>query len=82
MPHLRPLAFALGLSLAAALAAPHAQAQKKGKSKALTKETQEVIEDGGAEVAVGGVGEPAERTHRKSPSRPSSSAARRYAMSR
>ena len=34
--------------------------QVKGKSKALTKETQEVIEDGGAEVAVGGVGEPAE----------------------
>lgn len=32
----------------------------KGKSKALTKETQDVIEDGGAEVAVGGVGEPAE----------------------
>ncbi|PZR90502.1 MAG: potassium transporter TrkA [Stutzerimonas stutzeri] len=32
----------------------------KSKSKALTKETQEVIEDGGAEVAVGGVGEPAE----------------------
>lgn len=32
----------------------------KSKSKALTKETQDVIEDGGAEVAVGGVGEPAE----------------------
>ncbi|KPF66426.1 potassium transporter TrkA [Bosea sp. AAP35] len=30
----------------------------KAKSKALTAETQEVIEDGGAEVAVGGVGEP------------------------
>jgi monovalent cation:proton antiporter-2 (CPA2) family protein len=30
----------------------------KGKSRALTAETQEVIEDGGAEVAVGGVGEP------------------------
>jgi len=30
----------------------------KGKSKALNAETQQVIEDGGAEVAVGGVGEP------------------------
>lgn len=30
----------------------------KGRSRALTAETQQVIEDGGAEVAVGGVGEP------------------------
>ncbi|MNY51970.1 hypothetical protein D3C86_1876070 [compost metagenome] len=30
----------------------------KAKSRALTAETQQVIEDGGAEVAVGGVGEP------------------------
>jgi hypothetical protein len=37
---------------------PEPLVQPKGKSKALTPETQEVIEDGGAEVAVGGVGEP------------------------
>ena len=30
----------------------------KAKSRALTAETQQVIEDGGAEIAVGGVGEP------------------------
>ncbi|WP_420103135.1 monovalent cation:proton antiporter-2 (CPA2) family protein [Bosea sp. (in: a-proteobacteria)] len=30
----------------------------RGKSRALTAETREAIEDGGAEVAVGGVGEP------------------------
>ena len=30
----------------------------KAKSKPLTPETRQVIEDGGAEVAVGGVGEP------------------------
>jgi voltage-gated potassium channel Kch len=38
--------------------APEPLVRPKGKSKALTPETQEVIEDGGAEVAVGGVGEP------------------------
>lgn len=38
--------------------APEPLVKPKGKSKALTPETQEVIEDGGAEVAVGGVGEP------------------------
>ena len=37
---------------------PEPLVQPKGKSKALTLETQEAIEDGGAEVAVGGVGEP------------------------
>ncbi|MEZ2407582.1 monovalent cation:proton antiporter-2 (CPA2) family protein [Bosea sp. OAE752] len=37
---------------------PEPLVKPKGKSKALTAETQEVIEDGGAEVAVGGVGEP------------------------
>jgi len=39
---------------------PEPLVQPKAKSKALTKETQDVIEDGGAEVAVGGVGEPAD----------------------
>ncbi len=39
---------------------PEPLVQPKSKSKALTEETREVIEDGGAEVAVGGVGEPAE----------------------
>jgi glutathione-regulated potassium-efflux system protein KefB len=39
---------------------PEPLVQPKGKSKALSEETREVIEDGGAEVAVGGVGEPAE----------------------
>lgn len=39
---------------------PEPLIQPKSKSKALTEETREVIEDGGAEVAVGGVGEPAE----------------------
>lgn len=34
MPNLRPLTFAIGLSLVAALSAPDAMAQKKGKSKA------------------------------------------------
>ena len=34
MPHLRPLTFAIGLSLVAALSAPDTMAQKKGKSKA------------------------------------------------
>jgi monovalent cation:proton antiporter-2 (CPA2) family protein len=37
---------------------PEPLVRPKGKSKALTQETREVIEDGGAEVAVGGVGEP------------------------
>ena len=37
---------------------PEPLIKPKGKPKALTVETQEVIEDGGAEVAVGGVGEP------------------------
>lgn len=37
---------------------PEPLVRPKAKSKALTPETQEVIEDGGAEVAVGGVGEP------------------------
>lgn len=37
---------------------PEPLVQPKAKSKALTQETQVVIEDGGAEVAVGGVGEP------------------------
>jgi monovalent cation:proton antiporter-2 (CPA2) family protein len=37
---------------------PEPLVRPKGKSKALTPETQELIEDGGAEVAVGGVGEP------------------------
>ncbi len=37
---------------------PEPLVQPKAKSKALTEETREVIEDGGAEVAVGGVGEP------------------------
>jgi monovalent cation:proton antiporter-2 (CPA2) family protein len=37
---------------------PEPLVKPKGKSKALTEETREVIEDGGAEVAVGGVGEP------------------------
>jgi monovalent cation:proton antiporter-2 (CPA2) family protein len=37
---------------------PEPLVKPKGKSKALTPETQEAIEDGGAEVAVGGVGEP------------------------
>ncbi len=37
---------------------PEPLVKPRGKSKALTVETQEVIEDGGAEVAVGGVGEP------------------------
>jgi len=39
---------------------PEPLVKPKGKSKALTQETREVIQDGGAEVAVGGVGEPAE----------------------
>lgn len=37
---------------------PEPLVQPKAKSRALTEETREVIEDGGAEVAVGGVGEP------------------------
>jgi monovalent cation:proton antiporter-2 (CPA2) family protein len=37
---------------------PEPLVKPRGKSKALTEETREVIEDGGAEVAVGGVGEP------------------------
>lgn len=37
---------------------PEPLIQPKAKSKPLTAETREVIEDGGAEVAVGGVGEP------------------------
>ncbi|RDJ23648.1 potassium transporter TrkA [Bosea caraganae] len=37
---------------------PEPLIKPKAKSKALTQETREVIEDGGAEVAVGGVGEP------------------------
>lgn len=37
---------------------PEPLIRPKAKSKALTPETQVVIEDGGAEVAVGGVGEP------------------------
>ena len=39
---------------------PEPLVKPKAKSKALSEETREVIEDGGAEVAVGGVGEPAE----------------------
>lgn len=38
--------------------APEPLVKPRNKSKALTQETREVIEDGGAEVAVGGVGEP------------------------
>ncbi len=37
---------------------PEPLVKPRAKSKALTPETREVIEDGGAEVAVGGVGEP------------------------
>ncbi len=37
---------------------PQPLVKPKAKPKALTAETQDVIEDGGAEVAVGGVGEP------------------------
>ncbi len=37
---------------------PEPLVKPRAKSKALTEETREVIEDGGAEVAVGGVGEP------------------------
>lgn len=37
---------------------PEPLVRPRAKSKALTQETREVIEDGGAEVAVGGVGEP------------------------
>jgi monovalent cation:proton antiporter-2 (CPA2) family protein len=39
---------------------PEPLVKPKAKPKALSEETREVIEDGGAEVAVGGVGEPAE----------------------
>ncbi|MBX9911476.1 MAG: monovalent cation:proton antiporter-2 (CPA2) family protein [Beijerinckiaceae bacterium] len=37
---------------------PEPLVKPRAKSKALSEETREVIEDGGAEVAVGGVGEP------------------------
>lgn len=38
---------------------PEPLVRPKAKPKALSEETREVIEDGGAQVAVGGVGEPA-----------------------